>query len=184
MRWRSAGCGDAERAIGEKDALGNGMVCLVVEITVDDGEDMVVLCARLVGVNNAIAEAALRKGPQLHAPKVKAGIPKLKPFTDMVRTLSVIAKIVIQQRINDARVALGLLQKCGNLACGSRVGNHQAPQIIGCICMQRQGSNDTKLGIAGQSELPPSKATVCVKQRANSASNVARALAVAEDCWD
>ena len=88
-------CGDAERAIGEKDALGNGMVGLIVEITMDDGKDMVVLCARLVGVNNAIAEAAFRKGPQLHAPKVEAGIPKLKPFTDMVRTLSVIAKIVI-----------------------------------------------------------------------------------------
>jgi hypothetical protein len=94
VRWRSAGCGDAERAIGEKDALGNGMVCLVVEITVNDGKDMVVLCARLIGVNNAIAEAAF-KCPQLHAPKVKAGIPKLKPFTDMVRTPSVIAKIVI-----------------------------------------------------------------------------------------
>ena len=87
--------------VGREDALGNDMVSLVVEVTMDDGKDMVVLCARLVGVNNAIAEAALGKGPQLYAPKVKTRIPKFKPFTDMVGLPSGVAKIVIEQGGND-----------------------------------------------------------------------------------
>ena len=47
--------------VGREDALGNDMVGLVVEITMDDGEDMVVLCARLVCVNNAIKKVVQRK---------------------------------------------------------------------------------------------------------------------------
>ena len=112
------------------------MVCLVVEITVDDGKDMVVLCARLVSVNNAIAEAALGKGPQLHAPKVKTCIPKFKPFTDMVGLSPGFSKIVIEQGGNDLGIILGLLQKRGNLARFRLITDHQAPQISGCIWMQ------------------------------------------------
>jgi hypothetical protein len=49
VKWLSVARGDADGVVGEKDALGDGMVGLVVEITADDGKDMVVLCARLVG---------------------------------------------------------------------------------------------------------------------------------------
>jgi hypothetical protein len=136
VNWLLVARGDADGVVGEKDALGNGMIGLVVEITMDDGKDMVVLCARLVGVNNTIAETAPGKGPQLHAPKVKAGIPKCKPFTDMVGLPPGFSKIVIEQGGNDLGIILGLLQKRGNLARFRLITDHQAPQISGCIWMQ------------------------------------------------
>jgi hypothetical protein len=63
VKWLSAARGDADGVVGEKDALGNGMVGVVVEFTMDDGKDMVVLRARLVGVNNAITKAAVGESP-------------------------------------------------------------------------------------------------------------------------
>lgn len=153
VKRRSVPRGDAEGVVGRKDALRKGMFRVVVEVTMNDGKHMVVLRARLVGVNNAIAEAALGKGPQLHAPQIKAGIPKLKPFTDMVRIPSGVAKIVIEQCGNDRWIALCLLQKRRNLSSRRRVADHQGTEIIGRIWMKRQGRNDTKLGIARQSEL-------------------------------
>lgn len=158
--------GDADGVVGREDALGNGMVGLVVEVTMDDGKDMVMLCARLVGVNNAIAEAALGKSPQLHAPKVKTRIPKFKPFTDMVGLPSGVAKIVIEQGGNDLWIILGLLQKRRQLSRCRWIADHQGPQITGRIGMKRQAGDNTKLGIARQSELPPSTAAVGVKQQA------------------
>lgn len=184
MRWRSADCGDADGLVGREDAFSNGMIGVVVEFTMSDGKDMVVLRARLVGVNNAMAEAALWESPQLHAPKVKPRIPKLKPFTDMVRLPSGVAKIVIEQGGNDLRIILGLLQKRRYFPRFSLIADHQVTQIIGRIGMKRQAGDNTKFGIACQSELPPSRAVVGAKQRASSASNVAWALAVAVDCWD
>ena len=116
--------------VGKKDALGNGMVGVVVEFTMNDGKDMVVLCARLVGVNNAIAEAALRIGPHLHAPKVKTRIPICKPFTDMVELPSGGAKIVIEQGGNDLGIIHGLLQKRRYFSSCRRIADHQGTQII------------------------------------------------------
>jgi len=128
--------GDANGVIGREDAPGNDMIGLVVEVTVDDGKDMVVLCTRLVGVNNAIAEAAPGKSPQLYAPKVKTRIPKFKPFTDMVGLLSGVTKIVIKQADNDLWIIFGLLQKRRQFARSRRIIDHQGTQIIGGIGMK------------------------------------------------
>lgn len=130
--------GDADGVVGRKDTLGNGMVGLVVEVTMDDGKDMVVLCARLVSVNNAIAEASLGESPQLHAPKVKTRIPEFKPFTDMVGLPSGVAKIVIEQGGNDLGIIFGLLQERRYFSRWRLIADHQGTQIIGRIGMKRQ----------------------------------------------
>lgn len=60
------------------------------------------------------------------------------------------SKIVIQQRFNDFRVVLGLLQECQHLTSRKPIGLHQRPKVIGSIWVDSQGRNDTQLGITRQ----------------------------------
>lgn len=75
---------DTERTISGEDALGCFMVVFIVEIAMDNGKNMVVVAAGLVSVDHSIFEGAFGASPEFQAPKVKAGLPELKPFADIV----------------------------------------------------------------------------------------------------
>lgn len=87
-------------------------------------------------------------------------------------------KIMIQQRFDDFRVALRLLQEGQHLTSRKPVSLHQQPQVFGGIRVNGKGSNDTQLGIIRQDVASVSKAP------ASRASKVACALAVAGNRWD
>ena len=60
------------------------------------------------------------------------------------------SKIMIQQRFNDFRVVLGLLQEGQHLTSRKPISLHQLPKVIGSIRVDSQGRNDTQLGITRQ----------------------------------
>lgn len=68
-------------------------------------------------------------------------------------------KIMIQQRFDDFRVALSLLQEGQHLTSRKPVSLHQQPQVFGGIRVNGKGSNDTQLGIIRQDVASVSKSS-------------------------
>lgn len=72
------------------------MICFVIEVSMDNGKDVILQRLGFIGINNAIAQAALGFNPYFQAPNVVSDIPKFNLFADMVSSCMVVSKIVIQ----------------------------------------------------------------------------------------
>jgi hypothetical protein len=126
------------------------MIGLVIEISMDDGENVIPEGPGFIRIHDAIRKTPMRYFPNLQPPNVVANFPELNPLADMVGGGMVCAEAVIQQGSNDFRIMFRLLEQRRNLPGRPLVGHHQLPQIGGSITMNRQGWNDTRLGITRQ----------------------------------
>lgn len=142
--------GDADVSICFNDAVGDFMIALVVEVSMNNRQDVVLKGTWLVRIDNAISQATSRLHPNLQSPQVVSNVPKTQPLADVIRLRVVCPKIMVEQRLDDPTVVLGLLQQGQDLPGGELVCLHQTAQVVRSVRMNRQGWNDTQSGITRQ----------------------------------